>query len=61
VRGLTADAIGHDGYTPTGIAVTIRAKYVIAAGGAINTPALLLRRACPIRTNKPDAGHLFIR
>ena len=47
VRGLTAEAIGHDGYTPTGIGVTVRAQYVIAAGGAINTPALLLRSRVP--------------
>ncbi|RZT38445.1 GMC family oxidoreductase [Cupriavidus agavae] len=47
VRGLTAEALGHDGYTPSGIAVTIRARHVVAAGGAINTPALLLRSNVP--------------
>lgn len=47
VRGLTAEALGHDGYTATGISVTVRARYVIAAGGAINTPALLLRSRVP--------------
>jgi len=47
VRGLTADAIGADGYTPSGIAVTVRARHVVVAGGAINSPALLLRSRVP--------------
>lgn len=47
VRGVTGDALGHDGYSPTGIRVTVRARHVIAAGGAINTPALLLRSRVP--------------
>ncbi|MCA3187638.1 GMC family oxidoreductase [Cupriavidus sp.] len=47
VHGLTGEALGHDGYTATGIRVGVRARYVIVAGGAINTPALLLRSRVP--------------
>ncbi|WP_019452118.1 GMC family oxidoreductase [Cupriavidus sp. BIS7] len=47
VSGLTGDALRSDGYTASGITVTVRAKHVIAAGGAINTPALLLRSRVP--------------
>jgi len=36
-----------DDLTPSGISVTIKARHYIAAGGAINTPALLLRSAAP--------------
>lgn len=45
--GLTAEALGGDGYTATGVPVIVHARYVIAAGGAINTPALLLRSRIP--------------
>ncbi|WP_454765465.1 GMC family oxidoreductase N-terminal domain-containing protein [Cupriavidus campinensis] len=47
VRGLTGDALGVDGYTATGVTITVRARHVVVAGGAINTPALLLRSAVP--------------
>lgn len=47
VQGLTGDALGQDGHTPTGVTVTIRARHYVAAGGAINTPALLLRSRAP--------------
>ncbi|NOV25948.1 GMC family oxidoreductase [Cupriavidus necator] len=47
VQSVTGEALGADGYTPTGIGVVVRARHVIAAGGAINTPALLLRSRVP--------------
>jgi len=43
VSELEAQALGADGQTPTGVAVTVRAKHFVLAGGAINNPALLLR------------------
>lgn len=46
VVGITARPLGHDGL-PTGVAVTIRARHVLLAGGAIGTPALLLRSGAP--------------
>ena len=33
--------------TPSGVTVTIRARHFVAAGGALNTPALLLRSQLP--------------
>ena len=36
-----------DGRTPTGVTVTLRARHYVAAGGALNTPALLLRSQLP--------------
>src|SRR5262249_48847120 len=47
VRSLTGEALGADGYTPTGVGVVVRARHVVVAGGAINTPALLLRSRMP--------------
>ena len=38
---------GPTAFTRTGATITVRAKTVIAAGGAINTPALFLRSALP--------------
>jgi choline dehydrogenase-like flavoprotein len=35
--------LGADGRTPTGQSVTVNADHLILSGGAINTPALLLR------------------
>jgi choline dehydrogenase-like flavoprotein len=51
-NGQITAAIGEalspkDGTTPTGVTVTIRARHFIAAGGALNTPALLLRSQLP--------------
>jgi choline dehydrogenase-like flavoprotein len=40
---LYGTVIGKDDHTPTGAAVTIEADHLILSGGAINTPALLLR------------------
>ncbi|SFC68712.1 choline dehydrogenase [Cupriavidus sp. OV038] len=47
VHGLTGEALGFDGYTPTGVTLTVRARHVVVAGGAINSPALLLRSGVP--------------
>lgn len=48
ISAAIGDALrADDGITPTGATVTIRARHYVAAGGAINTPALLLRSALP--------------
>jgi choline dehydrogenase-like flavoprotein len=47
ITGAVGDALRDDGRTPSGTLVTIKAKHFIAAGGAINTPALLLRSQLP--------------
>jgi len=47
ISGALADALGADGRTPSGVGVQIRARHYVAAGGAINTPALLLRSQLP--------------
>ncbi|AOY98170.1 GMC family oxidoreductase [Cupriavidus sp. USMAHM13] len=47
VQGLAGAALGADGVTPTGVTVTVKARHYVAAGGAINTPALLLRSGAP--------------
>ena len=48
ISAAVGDALSaKDGTTPTGVTVTIRARHFIAAGGAINTPALLLRSGLP--------------
>ena len=46
IEALECRAVGLDG-TPAGPAVTIRARHVVLAGGAINSPALLLRSGAP--------------
>jgi choline dehydrogenase len=43
VQGLDGIGLGTDGVTPTGIRVSIKARHYVLAGGAINTPALLIR------------------
>ena len=50
--GKVSAAVGEalradDGITPTGVTVTVKARHYVAAGGAINTPALLLRSQLP--------------
>ncbi|WUR15079.1 GMC family oxidoreductase [[Empedobacter] haloabium] len=40
-------ALGADGIAPTGRTVTVRARHVVVAGGAINSPGLLLRSSAP--------------
>ncbi|MFZ4478972.1 MAG: GMC family oxidoreductase N-terminal domain-containing protein [Rhodoferax sp.] len=47
ITGAIGQALGRYGRTPSGVAVTIKAKHYIACGGAINTPALLLRSQLP--------------
>lgn len=44
---LVCTALTADGLTPTGVAVEIVARHYVLAGGAINTPALLLRSDAP--------------
>ncbi|QGZ42037.1 choline dehydrogenase-like flavoprotein [Pseudoduganella flava] len=46
-RTLRIAALGADGILPTGRAVTVRARHYVVAGGAINSPALLLRSGAP--------------
>jgi choline dehydrogenase-like flavoprotein len=52
LRGERADellcsALGADGVAPTGRVLRLRAKHFVVAGGAINSPALLLRSRAP--------------
>ncbi|MYM98998.1 GMC family oxidoreductase N-terminal domain-containing protein [Duganella vulcania] len=44
---LDCVALDASGHAPTGRRITLRARHFIAAGGAINTPALLLRSGAP--------------
>ncbi|WP_374355596.1 GMC family oxidoreductase N-terminal domain-containing protein [Chitinimonas sp.] len=45
--GLACVAMQADGISPSGKTITIQAKTVVLAGGAINTPALMLRSGLP--------------
>ena len=47
ISGAAGEALRDDGRTPSGTLLTIKARHYIAAGGAINTPALLLRSKAP--------------
>ena len=47
VDHLLCSALGADGLAPTGQTLTLRAKHFVVAGGAINTPGLLLRSNAP--------------
>jgi choline dehydrogenase-like flavoprotein len=52
LRGEQADellcsALGADGVAPTGRVLRLRGKHFVVAGGAINSPALLLRSGAP--------------
>jgi len=47
VTQLTCQAMDAQGINPSGKTVTVRAKHFVLAGGAIGTPALLLRSALP--------------
>jgi choline dehydrogenase-like flavoprotein len=47
VARLVCVALGPDGLTPTPHTISIRARYYVLAGGAINSPALLLRSEAP--------------
>ncbi len=44
---LEAAALKPDGLTPSGVTVSLTARHFVLAGGAINTPALLLRSRAP--------------
>ena len=47
VEMVEALALGANGMDPTGHMLRIRARHVVLAGGAINTPGLLLRSQAP--------------
>jgi choline dehydrogenase-like flavoprotein len=47
VAQLDCVALDAAGLAPTGRRITLRAKHYVLAGGAINTPALLLRSTAP--------------
>lgn len=47
VTGLNAIALDANTIHPTGVSVSIKARHVVLAGGALNTPALLLRSKAP--------------
>jgi choline dehydrogenase-like flavoprotein len=53
VEALEITALGAGGVLPTGRTLTLRAKHFVVAGGAINSPALLLR------SNAPDPHRLL--
>jgi choline dehydrogenase-like flavoprotein len=55
VRHVLCRALGADGVNPTGKTLTLRARHFVVAGGAINSPALLLR------SNAPDPNYLLGR
>ena len=47
IARLVCAALKPDGLTESGITVEVRARHFVAAGGAINTPGLLLRSGAP--------------
>jgi choline dehydrogenase-like flavoprotein len=47
VDHLLCRALGADGLAANGRTLTLRAKHFVVAGGAINSPALLLRSSAP--------------
>ncbi|MES2019525.1 MAG: GMC family oxidoreductase [Pseudomonadota bacterium] len=47
VDSLVCSALDATGIAPTGRTVTLRARHFVVAGGAINSPALLLRSRAP--------------
>ncbi len=47
IARLSCAALRDDGLTESGVNVQIRARHYVAAGGAINTPGLLLRSSAP--------------
>jgi choline dehydrogenase-like flavoprotein len=47
IEQLHCDALGPDGIMPTGRTLTLRARHFVLAGGAINSPGLLLRSKAP--------------
>ncbi len=47
IERLVCAALRPDGLTASGVTVDVRARHFVAAGGAINTPGLLLRSSAP--------------
>lgn len=47
IDSLQVTALDAAGQAPTGVRLTLRAKHFVLAGGAINSPALLLRSQAP--------------
>ncbi len=47
VDHVACRALRDDGLTPSGATLTVRARHVVLAGGAINTPGILLRSETP--------------
>jgi choline dehydrogenase len=47
VAGLSCEALDAAALKPSGVQVAVKARHYILAGGAINTPALLLRSQAP--------------
>lgn len=47
VNGLSCTALDASGLAPTGRTITIRAAHYVVSGGAINSPALLMRSRAP--------------
>lgn len=47
VDGVEAMALDSDGVAATGTRIFVKARYTVVAGGAINTPGLLLRSNVP--------------
>lgn len=43
VVAVHAEVLGRDTHRPTGVSLTLRPKVAVVSGGAINSPALLLR------------------
>ncbi|MEM7290952.1 MAG: GMC family oxidoreductase N-terminal domain-containing protein, partial [Pseudomonadota bacterium] len=52
VSGVEGYALSADGIERTGQRITVRAKHTVLAGGAMNTPALLLRSKVPDPHNR---------
>ena len=55
VASLQVTALDAGGLAPSGVILTLKARHFVLAGGAINTPALLLR------SNAPDPHKLLGR
>lgn len=47
VAGVACVGMQEDGVNTSGVTLTVRARYVVLAGGGINSPGLLLRSAVP--------------
>jgi choline dehydrogenase-like flavoprotein len=47
IARLLCTALGRDGLTPTATTIALHARHFVLAGGAINSPALLLRSDAP--------------